>query len=195
MRLTIDDKLHANLPTLTETEYQGLEQKILTEGFRDSIVTWAGTDIILDGRNRYNICQQHNITFTTGIDWIAKDEDDHIYGIASRIRHITPRCKEAYPEFTIRYNAPSGNKTEYAKRLEAIAKGYICPAITTQTWYSGSTFICGATIPTKELYNFVEMNEYRLQVQTAPDGKQFLCIPWNALKKANLNVTVVTGSN
>jgi hypothetical protein len=130
----------------------------------------------------------------SGIDWLAKDEDDHIYGIASRIRHITTRCKEAYPEFTIRYKTPSGNRTEYAKRLEAIDRGYICPAITTQTWYSGSTFICGATIPTKELYNFVEMNEYRLQVQTAPDGKQFLCVPWDALRKANLNVTVVTGS-
>jgi phage N-6-adenine-methyltransferase len=46
---------------LTTEEYQGLEESIIEEGCRDAITLWNST--ILDGHNRYEICQKHNIEF------------------------------------------------------------------------------------------------------------------------------------
>ena len=49
------------LPKLTRDERNALEESLLKEGCRDPIVTWHGT--IIDGHNRYSICQKHNIPF------------------------------------------------------------------------------------------------------------------------------------
>jgi DNA modification methylase len=51
------------IPPLTPEEYAGLEQSIIAEGCRDALVTWQGT--LIDGHNRYEICNKHNIPFST----------------------------------------------------------------------------------------------------------------------------------
>jgi len=61
--LRIDSEFKNLIPPLTEEEYKGLENSILSEGCRDNLVTW--NDILIDGHNRYEICQKHNIEFTT----------------------------------------------------------------------------------------------------------------------------------
>lgn len=61
--LQIDDEFRDLLSPLTEGEYKDLEQSILDEGCREAIVLWGG--IIIDGHNRYKICQEHNIQFKT----------------------------------------------------------------------------------------------------------------------------------
>ena len=61
--LEIDEELAGLIPPLTEDEYSRLEQSILDEGCRDAIVLWG--NIIVDGHNRYKICNEHNIPFTT----------------------------------------------------------------------------------------------------------------------------------
>lgn len=48
---------------LTQDEYSKLEQHIVNEGCRDALVVW--NDILIDGYNRYEICQKHNIEFKT----------------------------------------------------------------------------------------------------------------------------------
>jgi predicted transcriptional regulator len=45
----------------TKEEYKGLEKSLLEEGCRDALVTWNGT--IVDGHNRYELCQKHGIDF------------------------------------------------------------------------------------------------------------------------------------
>ena len=56
------DKEFANLcPDLTPEEYKLLEQSILDDGCREPIVIWKGN--ILDGHNRYEICQKHERPF------------------------------------------------------------------------------------------------------------------------------------
>ena len=37
--------------------------RILTEGCRDSLVTW--NDFLIDGHNRFEICNKHNLSFRT----------------------------------------------------------------------------------------------------------------------------------
>lgn len=80
--IKIDDEFRDLLSPLTEGEYKDLEQSILDEGCREAIVLWG--DIIIDGHNRYKICQEHNIQFKTKqkefasrdevINWIIKNQ-------------------------------------------------------------------------------------------------------------------------
>lgn len=61
--IVIDSEFQSLIPPLADDEYDRLEKSILEEGFHDwePIVTWNGT--IVDGHNRYNICDEHGIPF------------------------------------------------------------------------------------------------------------------------------------
>lgn len=59
--LSIDAEFKTLIPPLSPEEWTGLEASIVAEGCRDAIVTWDGT--IIDGHNRYEICQRHGIAF------------------------------------------------------------------------------------------------------------------------------------
>ena len=49
------------IPPLSDDEYKGLEESILTQGCRDTIKVWK--DTIIDGHNRYAICKKHGIPY------------------------------------------------------------------------------------------------------------------------------------
>ena len=59
--MRIDEEFATLIPPLTDEEYKGLEESILNEGCRDAIVCW--NDTLIDGHNRYKICNEHNIPF------------------------------------------------------------------------------------------------------------------------------------
>ena len=60
--LKIDPDFKNLIPPLLPEEYKQLEQNIISEGrCRDAIVTWK--NFIVDGHNRYDICQKHNLTY------------------------------------------------------------------------------------------------------------------------------------
>jgi hypothetical protein len=61
MQIKINEVLRSYIEPLTEAEYTALEQSILQEGCRDALVLWQ--DVLVDGHNRYQICQQHGIPF------------------------------------------------------------------------------------------------------------------------------------
>jgi len=61
--LSIDAEFKTLIPPLSPEERTGLEASIVAEGCRDAIITWNG--IIVDGHNRYEICQRHGIAFRT----------------------------------------------------------------------------------------------------------------------------------
>ena len=61
--MTVDDDFRSLIPPLADDEYMRLERSIIAEGVRDPIITWNGT--IVDGHNRYRICQEHGIAFKT----------------------------------------------------------------------------------------------------------------------------------
>lgn len=72
-KLIIDEELKSLIRPLSEDEYEALEQSILDEGCRDSIIVWHG--VIVDGHNRYQICIKHNLDFSvTDMDFESKDE-------------------------------------------------------------------------------------------------------------------------
>lgn len=61
--LTINPRFQNALPALSETEYAGLEQSIIKDGCYDAIAVTGS--IIVDGHNRFELCQKHNKPFTT----------------------------------------------------------------------------------------------------------------------------------
>jgi hypothetical protein len=67
MDLTIDPEFRDLIPPLTEEEYKGLEESLLTIGFDKTmpIITWKGHNVIVDGHNRYGLCKKHDIEYET----------------------------------------------------------------------------------------------------------------------------------
>jgi len=63
MNIRISDELRAYVDPLTSHEYEALERSILAEGCRDALVLWG--DILIDGHNRYAICQKHSLPYKT----------------------------------------------------------------------------------------------------------------------------------
>ena len=57
--IVIDSEFQSLIPPLSDDEYERLEKSIVAEGVRDPIITWNGT--IIDGHNRYNICEEHGV--------------------------------------------------------------------------------------------------------------------------------------
>ncbi len=69
IHITILPELQAFIPPLTGEEYRILETSIITEGCRESLIIWKKENdfVLVDGHNRYTICQKYNIPFTTKI--------------------------------------------------------------------------------------------------------------------------------
>lgn len=63
MNITVSPELKAYIDPLTPDEHAALERSILAEGCRDALVLWG--DILVDGHNRYGICQKHGLPFQT----------------------------------------------------------------------------------------------------------------------------------
>lgn len=61
--IKIDPEFKSLIPPLTDEEYDGLRDSLLNEGCRDALVVWDG--VLVDGHNRYEICEKHGISFDT----------------------------------------------------------------------------------------------------------------------------------
>ena len=63
MNIVVNEELKAYIDPLTPEEHEALERSILAEGCRDALVLWG--DVLVDGHNRYGICQKHDLPFQT----------------------------------------------------------------------------------------------------------------------------------
>lgn len=84
MAIIVDEELKAYIDPLTEEEYAALERSLLAEGCRDALVLWG--DILVDGHNRYGICQKHGIPFRTVQNTTFQTMDDvHLWMIDNHL--------------------------------------------------------------------------------------------------------------
>ena len=60
-KITIDEEFRSLLPPLSKEAYASLEENLMQNGCRDSLVLW--NDTLIDGHNRYEICTKHGIPF------------------------------------------------------------------------------------------------------------------------------------
>jgi len=63
MNIVVNEELKAYIDPLSADEHEALERSILAEGCRDALVLWG--DLLVDGHNRYGICQKHGVAFET----------------------------------------------------------------------------------------------------------------------------------
>ena len=61
--LKIDEEFRSLIPPLTAEERAGLEENLLRDGCLDPLVVWAEQQILLDGHNRKEICDQYGIDY------------------------------------------------------------------------------------------------------------------------------------
>lgn len=80
MHIVVNEALKAYIDPLTPEEYAALERSILAEGCRDALVLWG--DVLVDGHNRYGICQKHGLPFQTLQSSLFQSMDDvHLWMI------------------------------------------------------------------------------------------------------------------
>ena len=84
MHIVVNEELKAYIDPLTAEEHDALERSLLTEGCRDALVLWG--DVLVDGHNRYGICQKHNIPFQTLQSSLFKSLDDVHLWLGARQR-------------------------------------------------------------------------------------------------------------
>ena len=84
MNIIVNEELKAYIDPLTPEEYASLECSILTEGCRDALVLWG--DLLIDGHNRYAICQAHGLPFQTVQATLFQTmEDVHLWMIEQHL--------------------------------------------------------------------------------------------------------------
>lgn len=63
MEIQIDEEFKSLLFPLSPDEYNQLKENILKDGCLDPLIVWG--NILVDGHNRYEICTENQIPFTT----------------------------------------------------------------------------------------------------------------------------------
>lgn len=125
MELKIDPEFRDLLRPLTIEEREELLQSILTLGCRDPIDVWKGTDIIVDGMNRYEICQDNAIPFKVRYLKFEDREQVIAWMIANQLarRNLTPEertylISKRYGAAKKAKGAPEGNRNASKKQMD-----------------------------------------------------------------------------
>lgn len=86
MDIIVDPRFRDKIPKPSEEERRRLEENILADGIvREPLVLWAGTNILVDGHNRWNVIKRHpEIPYSTierefaneweAIAWICRNQ-------------------------------------------------------------------------------------------------------------------------
>jgi len=87
--LTVKPQFKSLISPLSDDEFNQLEENILAHGCRDAIKHWKG--IIIDGHNRYAICQKHNLPYQSVNLRFTSNQDATVWIIANQLgrRNLT----------------------------------------------------------------------------------------------------------
>lgn len=73
--MKIDPEFHALIPPPSDEERTQLEQNLIDHGCRDALTVWGPDELVLDGHNRYEICERRGIQFEKkAIDLQTRDD-------------------------------------------------------------------------------------------------------------------------
>ena len=81
--IIVDEEFKSLLPMLDKETFELLEENLLQNGCRDSLVLWD--DILIDGHNRYAICTKHDIPFNTIQKEFASRDEALIWIISTQV--------------------------------------------------------------------------------------------------------------
>lgn len=128
-QIYIVDELRDLIPPLQEEEYKQLEKNILAEGCREALMVWETTKnnvdttlsdtstvyVLVDGHNRYGICQKHQINFKIHLVSFNNLREVKEYMIDNQLgrRNLIP--EQASYLRGIRYNTEKLEKGKYVR--------------------------------------------------------------------------------
>lgn len=112
-----------------------------------------------------------------GIDYLHKDSDGIVRGIASRVQRSVD-----YGSFTVRLKRESHKPTEFGKRLKSIEFGGLYPQITSQAYVRDGELVNVGLCRTQGLINYIvngEINTHYLLNQVDENGEaHFVVVFW-----------------
>jgi len=71
----IDSEFCVLIPPLSGEEYAQLENNLVTEGCREALIVWLEAGLLLDGHNRFAICQTHDLPYFVAYKSLSCRED------------------------------------------------------------------------------------------------------------------------
>ena len=130
MEITIDPEFRDLLPPLSSDERVALMNSINRDGCREKISIWREQQIIIDGHNRYEICNDLDLPFET-VEYSFPGRDAvKLWMIRNQLarRNITDAmrvslCLKLKPEISAKAKANQGSvKSPKVDTREEIAK-------------------------------------------------------------------------
>ena len=143
MTITVNEELKAYIDPLTSDEYEALERSLLAEGCRDALVVWG--DVLVDGHNRYGICQKHGLPFQAVQSKLFQTmEDVHLWMID---QHLGRRLNSR--EEIAKVARLSSNQVVMIEKIQKLAAPELVAAIKSGT-VSLNAAAAVATLPEEE---------------------------------------------
>ena len=122
--IIIDLEFKDLLPSLDKETYASLEANIIASGCRDPLILWNG--VLIDGHNRYAICTEHGIPFSTVEKEFASREDALIWIITNQVsrRNMNPSQLSYYRGLHYRTDKKiQGTNNQYKRESESTQNG------------------------------------------------------------------------
>ena len=106
-RIIIRQDFKDLIPQLKPEELKQLEENILLEGVRDPIIIWPieGEFVLVDGHNRFSICQKHKLEFPFKKVEFKNDDDARDWMIKNQLGRRNLTLEEQSHLRGLRYNA------------------------------------------------------------------------------------------
>lgn len=135
--IEIDAEFQALIPPLSTDEHAALESSLLSEGCRDALVVWPhdGVLTLIDGHNRYGLCEKHRITYDIVEREFESREDVIVWMVANQLarRNLATAIKV---ELALKSEAAIAKKAKEHMSLGGEKKGLLnstnLPAINTR---------------------------------------------------------------
>ena len=143
MDVVVNEELKAYIDPLSGEEYEALERSILAEGCRDALVLWG--ELLVDGHNRYEICQKHGLPFQTlQSQRFQSMEDVHLWMID---QHLGRRSVSDYQRGVLALRKREIVAQRRARQQEAAAAqgGAASPDVQTPPWDADGSDSIGAS--------------------------------------------------
>ena len=120
-QLKIDDEFKNLIRPLNREEYAQLEANLVVDGCRDPIITW--NDIIVDGHNRYEICNRLHIPYAVRKNEFEGREEAIIWICGNQLgrRNITEETRKYLigrqyeAEKVVGFRRNTGGHNQYTK--------------------------------------------------------------------------------
>lgn len=115
-RITVREDFKALIPPLTPEELDQLEANVLKEGIRDPLIIWPVDQhfVLVDGHNRFSICQKHNLDFPFKKVDFKDDDDVRAWMIKNQLgrRNLTPSQQSYFRGLRYLKEKSQGKRTD-----------------------------------------------------------------------------------